>query len=147
MLSFPITSTVKGIKKIILKNALTYTELQEQPTLTFGIPQVSIAKVADKSTVNSGDVVTYTITLTNSGSGDAGGDPENAIVIEDVLPTGFTYWTTGPTAGSKWDTGSGTTQYYIFPEVTGDGTAGNEQRLRYTVTDGLSGPANIPSGG
>ena len=66
MITFPITSTVKGIKKVILKNAVTYTELQEQPTITFGVPQISITKTADKSTVTSGDVVTYTITVTNS---------------------------------------------------------------------------------
>lgn len=138
MLSFPITSTVKGIKKVVLKNAVTYAELQEQPTITFGIPQISIAKTADKSSVNSGDIITYTIALTNSGAGDAGGDVENAIVIEDVLPTGFIYYTAGPTAGSKWDTGSGTTQYYIFPETSGDGTSGNEQRIKYIIADGMS---------
>ena len=118
MLAFPITSTTKGIKKVVLKSAVTYTELQDQPTMTFGIPQVTITKSANKSTVNSGDIVTYTITLTNSGSGDAGGDIENAIVVEDLLPTGFTYYTAGPTAGSKWDTGTGTTQYYVAPDVS-----------------------------
>lgn len=147
MIAFPITSTSKGIKKVILKNAVTYTELQEQPTITFGVPQISIAKVANKTTINSGDVVTYTISLTNSGSGDAGGDAENAIVVEDVLPTGFQYYPTGPTAGTKWDTGSGTSQYFLFPETSGDGTSGNEVRLKYVIGDGISGPPVIAGSG
>lgn len=146
-IEFSITSSVKWIKKVILKNAITYTELQEQPTITFGVPQISIEKVADKSVVNSWDIVTYTITVTNSWSWDAGGDVENAIIIEDILPTGFRYYTTGPTAGSKWDTGTGSTQYYIFPETSWDGTSWNEERLRYTITDGISGPTNIPANG
>lgn len=145
MIEFPITSTKKWIKKVILKNAVTYTELQEQPTITFGIPQISIEKVANKSIVNSWDVVTYTITVTNSWSWDAWWDVENAIIVEDVLPTWFRYYTTWPTAGSKWDTGSWSTQYYIFPETSWDGTSWNEERLRYTITDGISWPANIPA--
>jgi len=145
MVTFAITSTVKWIKKVILKNATTYTELQEQPTITFGIPQISISKVANKSVVNSWDVVTYTITLTNSGSWDAGWDPENAIIVEDVLPTWFRYYTTGPTAWSKWDTWTGTTQYYIFPETSWDWTSWNEERLRYTIADWISWPPTIPA--
>lgn len=146
-ITFPITSTVKWIKKVILKNAITYTELQEQPTITFWVPSISIEKVANKSTVNSWDVVTYTITVTNSGSWDAGWDVENAVIVEDVLPTWFRYYTTWPTAWSKWDTWTWTTQYYIFPETSWDGTSWNEERLRYTITDGISGPAYIPWNG
>jgi len=145
MITFPITSTIKWIKKVILKNAVTYTELQEQPTITFWIPSISINKIADKSTVNSWDVVTYTITVTNSGTWDAGWDVENSIIVEDVLPTWFRYYTTWPTAWSKWDTWTWTTKYYIFPETSWDGTSWNEERLRYTITDGISWPSNIPS--
>ena len=145
MIEFPITSSVKGIKKVIIKNAITYTELQEQPTITFGVPSISIEKESDKSVVESWDIVTYTITVTNSGSWDAGWDIENAIIIEDVLPTWFRYYTQWPTAWSKWDSWAGTSQYYIFPELTWDWTDWNEERLRYTITDGISGPVNIPS--
>jgi uncharacterized repeat protein (TIGR01451 family) len=146
MVEFLVTSTVKGIKKVVIKNALTYTEIQEQPTMTFWVPNIVIEKTANKTSVNSWDVVTYTITVTNNGTWDAGWDTENAIIVEDVLPTWFTYYTTWPTAWSKWYTSTDSTQYFISPELSWDWTSGNEQRLRYTITDGISWPASIPSG-
>jgi len=47
--------------------------------------EVAILKEADKSTVNPGDTLTYTFTLTNTGNEDAQG-----VVLSDTLPQGFT---------------------------------------------------------
>ena len=46
---------------------------------------VSILKEADKNTVNPGDTLTYTFTLTNTGNEEAQG-----VVLSDTLPQGFT---------------------------------------------------------
>ena len=49
-------------------------------------PEVYLSKTANKTTVTSGEVVTYTITYDNDGAGPA----KNA-VIEDVIPADTTY--------------------------------------------------------
>ena len=49
-------------------------------------PEVYLSKTANKTTVTSGEVVTYTITYDNDGAGPA----KNA-VIEDVIPANTTY--------------------------------------------------------
>lgn len=49
-------------------------------------PEVYLSKTANKTTVTSGEVVTYTITYDNDGAGSA----KNA-VIEDVIPANTTY--------------------------------------------------------
>ena len=46
---------------------------------------VFVLKEADKSTVNAGDTLTYTFTLTNTGNETAQG-----VVLSDTLPQGFT---------------------------------------------------------
>jgi uncharacterized repeat protein (TIGR01451 family)/fimbrial isopeptide formation D2 family protein len=51
---------------------------------------VSITKVADAATVNAGDQVGFTITVTNSGDGEARG-----VTITDTLPGGIA-WTESP---------------------------------------------------
>lgn len=47
---------------------------------------VAIAKVADAATVAPGDPVTYTLTASNAGPGDATG-----VTVTDTLPAGVTY--------------------------------------------------------
>jgi uncharacterized repeat protein (TIGR01451 family) len=49
-------------------------------------PDVTLAKQVDKTSVHPGDLVTYTISLTNNGDLAAKG-----VTITDTLPAGFTY--------------------------------------------------------
>ncbi len=47
---------------------------------------LSLTKIADKTSIKRGDAVTYTLTVTNGGADNATG-----VVITDHLPTGITY--------------------------------------------------------
>ncbi|MBZ5738024.1 DUF7507 domain-containing protein [Nocardioides mangrovi] len=58
------------------------TTTSVQPTVT----NVTIRKTVDDATPHVGDVVTYTLTVTNTGAADA-----RDVVITDALPTGVTY--------------------------------------------------------
>jgi uncharacterized repeat protein (TIGR01451 family) len=55
-------------------------------SFTFGQAQLYVTKTVDGSSVAPGDVVTYTLTYGNTGTGDATG-----IAISDVLPQGTSF--------------------------------------------------------
>jgi uncharacterized repeat protein (TIGR01451 family) len=55
-------------------------------TTTVTAPNLSIVKAVDLASAAPGDTLTYTITITNNGSGNA-----TAILITDVVPTYTTY--------------------------------------------------------
>jgi len=59
-------------------------------------PEVYLSKTANKATVTSGEVVTYTITYDNDGAGPA----KNAI-IEDVIPANTTYVAASASSGNS----------------------------------------------
>lgn len=71
-------------------------------------PLITVSKVADRTLVSPGDVVTYTIYYNNTGSGTAA----NAW-INDTLPAGMNYISAVPVPGTI----SGQTQYWAFPGV------------------------------
>ena len=64
-------------------------------------PEVYLSKTANKTTVTSGEVVTYTIIYDNDGAGPA----ENA-VIEDVIPANTTYVAASASSGNVIHTGN-----------------------------------------
>ncbi len=74
-------------------------------------PEVYLSKTANKTTVTSGEVVTYTITYDNDGAGPA----KNAI-IEDMIPANTTYEATSASSGNVIHTGN------VVVEVKVNGT-------------------------
>jgi uncharacterized repeat protein (TIGR01451 family) len=119
-------------------------------SFTFGQAQLYVTKTVDRSTVAPGDVITYTLTYGNTGTGDATG-----VAISDVLPQGTTFVDTtgnGILFGTTvfWSPGS------VSPGQTGTVT------LRLRANPGLptgtpitntaqissvEGPIGVPSNG
>ena len=66
------------------------------------VPQadLSLSKVADKTSVKHGDTVVYTLTLSNTGT-----DTATGVVVTDKLPAGVTYGSA--TGDGTYDAGSG----------------------------------------
>lgn len=97
----------------------------------FGQAQLYVTKTVDRSNVAPGDVITYTLTYGNTGTGDATG-----VAISDVLPQGTTFVDTtgnGVLFGSTvfWSPGS------VSPGQTGTVT------LRLRANQGLPTGATI----
>ncbi|MDI9569429.1 MAG: carboxypeptidase regulatory-like domain-containing protein [Pseudomonadota bacterium] len=80
-------------------------------------PVLGIAKTADKTSVNIGDTITYTITYTNTGSADA----LNA-VIKEKIPDNATYESSTPSG--TYDNGTRTVTWTLakVDKTSGQGT-------------------------
>ncbi|WP_457618188.1 T9SS type B sorting domain-containing protein, partial [Lutibacter sp.] len=95
---------------------------------------IVLTKVVDNATPNEGDIVTYTITVTNNGSAAV-----TSLVVTDALPVGLSYATVSPSVGTwsspNWTLGtllSGDSETIIIEALVGEGTGG--QTLTNTVT-------------
>jgi uncharacterized repeat protein (TIGR01451 family) len=70
--------------------------VESSDSVTVNCPNLSIQKVADEATVDAGDTIGYTITVSNAGPGTAKG-----VVMTDTLPTnpGLDWSVEGTTGG------------------------------------------------
>ena len=68
-------------------NGATKEDTVQTPATTKPTPSLSITKSVDKKTVNKGDTLTYTITVTNSGTADA-----KDVTVADPLNAEWLKW-------------------------------------------------------
>jgi uncharacterized repeat protein (TIGR01451 family) len=61
-----------------------------------------VTKIVDDPAPNVGGQVTFTITVTNLGA-----DPATGVAVRDLLPSGLTFVSAGPSAGTSYDPASG----------------------------------------
>ncbi|NOR28619.1 MAG: DUF11 domain-containing protein, partial [Lutibacter sp.] len=110
-------------------------DLEEAITVN-NTSDIVLTKTVDNSTPNEGDIVTYTITVTNKGSALA-----TNLVVTDVLPVGLSYGLMIPSSGSitgvgVWSVGSlavGATETITIEALVGVGTSG--QVLTNTISN------------
>ena len=90
---------------------------------------LALTKIANNPSLNEGDTLTYTITLTNNGP-----DTATGIEITDLLPTGVTYLSDTPSQGTYtsatgiWAVGgiaSGASETLEITATVDAGTAGS----------------------
>src|SRR5262249_39956866 len=58
----------------------------ESASITVNAPDLTVSKKADDNHVNAGDPVGFTVTISNSGAGQA-----NGVSLMDTLPSGVTW--------------------------------------------------------
>ena len=122
-----------GKPPLINSASLNYTGGSDGPktaSLTVIEPSVSIAKSADRSgTVQSGDAINYTITITNTGVTDA-----YNLEVKDVLDAGVKYESSDP--GSLYDSGTRTVTWNKFDMAYGASAV--NLHLKVTVLGSLN---------
>jgi uncharacterized repeat protein (TIGR01451 family) len=94
-----ITNTVTITSTTADPNPANNTTTEQTTVKPPGVAQadLSIAKVDDPDPVTAGAVLTYTLSITNSGP-----DPATAVVVTDSLPVDVTY---GGVSGVGWSCG------------------------------------------
>ena len=75
-------------------------------TVTVRCSAIDVTKVADAAAVDAGQVVGFTVTLSNTGSGTATG-----LVFSDPLPAGFTWSIVAADSDAGWSISSGNLVY------------------------------------
>ncbi len=92
-----------------------YPQMDDYADVTVTGPEMTIRKVADVTTADPGDDITYTITYKNNGAGTA-----TDVVVEDTIPADTVFVSSTPT----YDSQSGNTYTWLIGDVCGgcDGT-------------------------
>ncbi len=97
-------------------------------TLTPGYAVVSLTKSASSTSPGVGTADTFTLTATN-----AGPDASGAVVVTDVLPTGLSYDSSSPSAGTVAD--AGPTVTWTIPDLTASGAGATATALIVVSVD------------
>ena len=87
---------------------------------------MTVSKQAVDTTLGRDTTITYTVTVSNTGTSGAG-----SVVVSDTLPLSVTFVSSGTTNGSSYNPGSGVWQ-------VGDVGGGSSISLRVVVTGSLS---------
>jgi uncharacterized repeat protein (TIGR01451 family) len=104
-----------------------YTTQYDSTDVTATAPIMSISKIADVSTADPGDIITYTITYKNTGTGVAA-----FVWVNDTIPTQTVYYSSTPAYTSV----SGNTFTWLFKDVgTGTYTVTLKVRVKTGTTD------------
>lgn len=105
---------------------------------------LSINKVIDKTSADTGDTLTYTVTVTNHG-------PDEALttIVEDVIPSGLTFVSSTATIGTYststgvWSIGNlanSSSTVLTLMVIVNSGTAGQKITNTSTVSNTVSDP-------
>ncbi|MHC1739351.1 MAG: choice-of-anchor A family protein [Ignavibacteriaceae bacterium] len=92
-------------QKLILATPTVASRVITSNINWFATPNVEVIKVADKSAANHGDYITYTITATNTGNGDA-----TTVIVSDQLQPVLDFVSCNPAGvynpvSGLWDVG------------------------------------------
>jgi uncharacterized repeat protein (TIGR01451 family)/gliding motility-associated-like protein len=120
-----ITNTTTAAKGDQSDPDLVNDDLTETITVN-SLSDIVLTKVVDNRTPNEGDVINYTITVTNNGGATA-----TNLVVTDNLPSGLTYTQAIPSSGAwnapNWTIGSlapGSSETLILSVLVEPGTLG-----------------------
>ena len=113
-----------------------------QTSTTVTSPNVTVKKTVDKTTVNVGDTITWTLTINNSGTGASTG----TVSLADTLPAGLTNVVVNAQAPASCAPVAGTTLACSVPAGL---AAGSTARIFVSATATLAGAAvnNVLPGG
>ncbi len=120
-----ITATVPIMVQggTVLTNTADVTTTVEEPnttnnaafvTPTVQLPSLSITKTAEPEAVHTGGLLTYTLTVSNAGLGDA-----IALVISDTVPLSTTYQSCGSGDSCGYSSGSGVVTWTLASVLAG----------------------------
>ncbi|WP_306354237.1 gliding motility-associated C-terminal domain-containing protein [Flavobacterium sp. '19STA2R22 D10 B1'] len=108
------------------------------------ITNLSVVKTVNNGTPNAGSNVVFTLTINNAGPSDATG-----VVVNDLLPSGYTFVSATPSVGSYasgtgvWTVGAlnngGSATLAITATVNATGTYANTATISGTQTDPVPG--------
>jgi len=130
-----------------------YDSISVTPVIVTADLSISKTVLSGNAVQDVGSTVIFTVTVTNSGPGDASG-----VVVKDLLPAGFTYLTSSPTSGlynyitGIWNTGNvvnGTTQSLdIYTRVNPpSGVTGEYTNTTEITASNLPDPDSTPNNG
>jgi uncharacterized repeat protein (TIGR01451 family) len=95
--SSPTTGASCGVKPntvtITASGDISPNNNTDSGQITIQCPDVSVVKTPDQGSVDAGDPISFSITVTNNGPGAAAN-----VTLTDTLPTGFTWQLGGPDA-------------------------------------------------
>ncbi|CAM3446471.1 PKD domain-containing protein [Flavobacterium chungbukense] len=130
-----------------------YDSISVTPVIVTADLSISKTVLSGNAVQDVGSTVIFTVTVTNSGPGDASG-----VVVKDLLPAGFTYLTSSPTSGlynyitGIWNTGNvvnGATQSLdIYTRVNPpSGVTGEYTNTTEITASNLPDPDSTPNNG